>query len=130
MKIEDHLEAFKEHKEVVFDWAYRIRGLDKSQRIVGLHVSRGIVELLSAYLHEKNRISSGAQINHRWFKSESVSDKLPEFPQKNIIVKKIVEMERLSEDLSYGSPEPIEKIKTVLELFIELEKMINDLRGK
>lgn len=127
MKKEDHLKAFEEHKETIFDWALGVKGLNQSQRIVGLHASRGIVEFLTAYLHKKGKISLGAQINHRWFKSEKVFEKLPNFPKKKTIVKKIIELENLSEDLAYGSPKPVERVKSVLELFRDIEDDIKKL---
>ena len=37
MKAKDHLESYKEHKDTIFDWALRVKGLKNSQRIVGLH---------------------------------------------------------------------------------------------
>ncbi len=128
MKIETHLEAFKEHKDTIFDWGMSVKGIEKSQRIVGLHASRGIIELFSAYLHEKEKISPGKQINHRWFKSEKVFDKIPEFPKKRTILRKIIELENLSEDLTYESPKPVEKIKHAMKMFTEIEEMINQLR--
>jgi len=30
MKLENHLESYKEHKETIFDWALRIKGLKNS----------------------------------------------------------------------------------------------------
>lgn len=128
MKIEDHLESFKEHKETIFDWALKIKGLKNSQRIIGLHASRAIIDLLSVYLHEKNKITSGTQINHRWFKSKNIKDKLPNFNKKDIIISRIVDLELLCENLSYGAPKPIEKIKEALNLFKELENEIEKLR--
>jgi len=47
MKKETHLKAFEEHRTVI-DWSID-RGIKDSQRILGLHTSRGIIELLSAY---------------------------------------------------------------------------------
>lgn len=128
MKTEDHLESFKEHKETIFDWALKIKGLKNSQRTVGLHASRGIIDLLSAYLHEKNKITPGTQINHRWFKSKNVEDRLPEFDKKRDIIEDIVKLELLCEDLSYGAPKPIENIKEALGLFKKLEGEIEKLR--
>lgn len=128
MKIEDHLESFIEHKETIFDWALKIKGLKNSQRIIGLHASRAIIDLLSVYLHEKDKITTGTQINHRWFKSERVKDKLPEFENKNIIISKLVELEILCEDLAYGAPKPTDKIKKAIHLFNELEEKIKNLR--
>jgi len=119
MKIEDHMESFNEHKETMFDWALRVKGLENSQRIIGLHASRGIVDLLSAYLHEKDKISIGAQINHRWFKSKKINDKIPDFEGKGVITGKLVELELLCEDLSYGAPKPVEKIESALKLSSE-----------
>lgn len=130
MKAEDHLESYQEHKETIFDWALRVKGLKKAQRIVGLHASRGIIELLSAHLHEANKITMGAQINHRWFKSRKAADKLPEFQEKAIIVPKLVELELLCEDLSYGAPKPKETIEKALKLFTELEGVITKIREK
>lgn len=130
MKTEDHLEAFKEHKETIFDWALRVKGLKNSQRVIGLHASRGIVDLLSVYLHEKEKISIGTQINHRWFKSKKVKNKLPDFEEKDKITDKLVELELLCEDLSYGAPKPIEEMEKTLKLFKELEGKIENLRKK
>jgi hypothetical protein len=128
MKKEDHLEAFKEHKETIFDWALRVKGLKNSQRIIGLHASRGIIDLLSVYLHENSKITIGAQINHRWFKSKKVKDKLPDFKEKDKIIDGLVRLELLSEDLSYGAPKSIENIERALKLFKELEDKIEELR--
>lgn len=130
MKIEDHLAAFKEHKETIFDWALKVKGLKNSQRTIGLHISRAIVDLLSAYLHETNKIDLGFQINHRWFKSKNVSERLPDFKDKEKIIKDIIRLELLSEDLSYGAPEHIEKIKEAITLFKKLEEEINKLRNE
>ena len=82
MKPESHMEAFEEHKETLFRWALEVHGIGKSQRTVGLHASRGIIDLLSAYLHKKKRINDGFQLNHRWFKSKNVLEKLPDFDKK------------------------------------------------
>lgn len=126
MKIENHLESFKEHKETIFDWAIGVKGLKASQRIIGTHASRGIVDLLAVYLLRKNLIHAGTQLNHRWFKSKSVMDRLPEFENKNKIVPKMVELELLCEDLTYGAPKSEEKIKDVINLFNELEEILQN----
>lgn len=124
MKEEDHLKAYQEYKDNIFSWAIEIRGLEKSQRTVGLNASRAIVELLSAYLHRKKLVDEGFQLNHRWFKSEKVSEKLPNFKNKQKVLEKMVSLEKSSEALSYGSPKPSEKIREIIELFNEVEKII------
>lgn len=130
MKPETHLEAFAEHKEAIFRWALEVRGIDRSQRIVGLHASRGITELLSAMLHEKGLLPVSANLNHRWFKTIRVMDRLPPFPERENLLKKIVELENLAEDLTYGAPKSVETIKKAVGLFMEIEKDIQGQRGK
>ena len=130
MKLENHIESFKEHKETIFDWALKTKGLKNSQRNIGLHCPRAIIDLLSIYLLEKNKIDVSKQINHRWFKSKKVEEKLPEFPNKNIIITKIIELEILCENLAYGAPQPEDKIKKAIELFNKIEKEIEELREK
>lgn len=125
MKEEEHLKAFNEHRAAI-DWAIS-RGTEKSQRIIGTHASRGIVELISAYLHRINRITPGFQINHRWFKSGDVSSRLPEFPKKSIIISKISELENKSEMLTYGSQRAESEINSTIQLFNEIENLIRGL---
>ncbi|MEK6916063.1 MAG: hypothetical protein AABW89_05990 [Nanoarchaeota archaeon] len=92
MKIENHIESFKEHKETIFDWAVKVKGIKNSQRVIGLHASRAIIDLLSIYLIKRNLISTGMKINHRWFKSEKVNENLPEFERKEEICGQITNL--------------------------------------
>lgn len=126
MKIENHLESYKEHRETIFDWALKIKGLKNSQRVIGLHASRGIVDLLMVYLLKKSVINSGVMINHRWFKSKSVLERLPEFDDKAEICNEIIKLEILCEDLTYGAPKPEDKIKEAILLFNKLEEKLKD----
>lgn len=126
MKIENHLEAYKEHKETIFDWALKVKGLKNSQRIIGLHASRGIVDLLMVYLLKKGVVDSGTMINHRWFKSKSVLERLPEFENKKAICNEIIKLELLCEDLTYGAPKSEERIKETILLFNQLEGRLKD----
>lgn len=124
MREEDHWKAYQEYRDNIFSWALEIRGLEKSQRTVGLNASRSIVELLSAYLHREKLVDEGFQLNHRWFKSVNVSQKLPDFKNKDKIMQKMITLENSCETLTYGAPKPSEKIKEVIVLFNEAEKLI------
>lgn len=130
MKEEDHYKAYQEHRETIFKWALEIKGLEKSQRIVGTHASRAIVELLSAFLHKKKLVDEGFQLNHRWFKTEKVAERLPEFKNKKEIVRKMVLLENSAEVLSYGVPKPVEKTKKVILIFNELEEKIKAMMNE
>jgi len=127
MKFEDHMKAFREHRDAV-DWAIN-RGPERSQRIIGAHASRAVVELLSAYLHRINRINPGFQLNHRWFRSAKAGDKLPEFPKKAFIVGKMVGLETESENITYGSQKSEGEIKAVIKALNELEALLKEMIG-
>lgn len=128
MREEEHKEAFEMHKKTIFSWAIEIQGLQNSQRIIGLHASRGIIELLSEYLHSHKLVNAGFQLNHRWFKSNKIYDKLPDFEDKKFIIDSLIELENICEKLSYGKSKPAEEIKKAIELFNELEERIKNLK--
>ncbi len=125
MKEEEHLNAFNEHRAVI-DWAID-RGIEKSQRIIAAHASRGALELLSYYLHKKSIIESGFQLNHRWFKSPQVGKRLPEFEKKELLLPKLIRLETLCENLTYGSQKPSSEVRKSIELLNEVEKLLNEL---
>ena len=125
MKEEEHFNAYSEHRSVI-DWAID-KGVEQSQRTIAMHASRGAVELLSLFLHKAKKIEQGFQINHRWFKSPQVGKRLPEFEEKERIVPKLVKLENLCENLTYGSQKPAREIKEVVELFNEVEKLLKGL---
>jgi hypothetical protein len=126
MKIENHIESYKEHRETIFDWALKVKGIKNSQRIIGTHASRAIVDLLAAYLLKRTLIDSGMQLNHRWFKSKKILEILPDFENKEEICKDMIKLELLCEDLTYGSPKPEEKIKEAILLFNKLEDKLKN----
>jgi len=128
MKEEEHEKAFREHKETIFEWGFEQRGISNSQRIIGLNASRAIVELLSSYIHRKRLVNSGFQVNHRWFKSNKIYQKIPDFEGKNEILDKMVELENICERISYGKSKPIEYVEKAIKLFNELEELINKLK--
>jgi len=97
MKTEEHEESLKQHKEAIFDWAIEVKGIENSQRIIGLHASRAALDILAIYLQKTKRIGPGMQLNHRWFKSKKVSGKLPALPYKAPILEKIRELEKTCE---------------------------------
>jgi len=129
MKAEDHMTAYEEHRDTL-NWAIN-RGISRSQRTIGVHTSRAIIELFSAYLHKKNLISMGFQINHRWFKSEKIGQRFPDFKNKEVIMKKLIELEKGAENLIYGSQKTEKEIKEILNLFNEIENiLLKELKGE
>ncbi len=127
MKPEYHLQAFQERKETLLKWAVEVRGLENSQRIIGDNASKAVTELLSAYLHQANKVEEGFQLNHAWFKSADVTNRLPEFEKKKEILTRMTILEQLCEKLAYGAPKPIEKLKEALNLFKEIEIILSGM---
>ncbi len=127
MREEEHFNAYGEHRTVI-DWAID-RGIERSQRTIAMHASRGAIELLSFYLHKAKKIDQGFQINHRWFKSPQAGSRLPEFEKKEVIVPKLVELENSCENLTYGSQKAAGEIRKAVELFNKVEELLNGLIG-
>ena len=125
MRTEEHLKSFNERKETIFKWAIELRGLENSQRIIGDNASKAAVELLSAYLHKNKLVKEGFQLNHSWFKSEDILEKIPEFREKKEIISRMILLEKSCEKLSYGTQKPLEEVKTTIKLFQDIEKLIN-----
>ncbi|PIN77773.1 hypothetical protein COV14_05150 [Candidatus Woesearchaeota archaeon CG10_big_fil_rev_8_21_14_0_10_33_12] len=122
MKTEEHEESLKQHKEAIFDWAIEVKGIENSQRIIGLHASRAALDILAIYLQKTKRIGPGMQLNHRWFKSKKVSGKLPAFPHKAPILEKIIELEKTCEKLSYGSKKDKSEVLKAVKLLQNIEE--------
>ncbi len=127
MRPEAHLDAFEERKETIMKWAVEVRGIDNSQRIIGDNASRAIAELLSAFLHKNHKIEEGFQLNHSWFKSEKVMQRLPEFDGKQEIVSQMIALEKVCEKLSYGVPHQKKSIEESLLLFRTLEEQLKGM---
>ncbi len=127
MREEEHEKAFNEHRETIFEWGIEQRGISNSQRVIGLNASRGILELLSLYLHKKKLVLSGFQINHRWFKSNKIYEKIPDFEGKNEILEKLIRLENICEKISYGTSKSVEEIEEAIKLFNVLEDKIKKL---
>ena len=127
MKIELHKQAYEERKDTLFKWCVEVKGIENSQRIIGDNASRAIVEMLSAYLLAEKKVEAGFQLNHAWFKSETVMNRLPEFSEKQKIVSQMIRLEKLCEQLSYGTPKPVDTTEEVLRLFLQLEKLLLEL---
>ena len=82
---------------------------------------------MSVPIHKKSKINSGFQLNHRWFKSPQVGSRLPEFEKKELLLPKLVKLETICENLTYGSQKPANEIRESVELFNEAEKLLKGL---
>jgi len=119
MKIEEHERAYKEHLRNLNRNIEE--GIEENQRNISYNISQGSVELLAIFLHKLNLLQIGDQLDHRVFKSKSLSEKKlpPDFPEnkKTLELMRAIELERNA--LCYGTRKPNERIKKMIETFNE-----------
>jgi len=131
MQPEIHERAFRSVKRTILDWAIRSMDVDEAQRTVGHLASRGMAELLTAYLHRTDRLSPGGFVNHRWFRSVKMAEAhLPTFPNRARLIADMVRLELECDKLAYGRPVTAEKLQEVVRLFIELERQCETIGGR
>lgn len=126
MKIEEHEKAYKEHlnniKRAIEE------SIEENQRNLGYNVSQGSVELFLIYLHKLNLLQgSGEQLDHRIFKSKSLTEK--KIPLKFFDREKILELmskiELKRNTLCYGKRKSLKELQEYIKNFQELRKIIN-----
>lgn len=83
-------------------------------------------------LHKKNLISSGFNVNHKWFASlERAKEKFPfDFPHKNKILGLLVREEQFRDRLCYGKSKSPDEAENAIKTFFELKKVIKGETGE
>ncbi|TRZ54237.1 hypothetical protein D4Q76_02780 [archaeon] len=89
--MEEHKKAVKELEDDMQE-KIRMHLLHERQKIIGFAASEAAANCFAILLHKKNLISSGFNVNHKWFASlERAKEKFPfEFPHKNKILELLV----------------------------------------
>ena len=127
MKIEDHLRNINESLDVIKESIQK--GISERQRNIGFNTSVAAVEMLEIFLHKNNLLNPGAIIKHDWFSSpRKANEKLQfDFPQKEQIIKLLVDIETKRNLLCYGKLQEAEVIKSVLSLFNIIKTLFEGL---
>ncbi len=117
MREEDHKISIQESLDVLKESIQL--GLEPRQRTIGFHCSAAAADLLELYLHQINAIDPGKTLKHDFFSSERKAlEKIHEdFPEKVRIIKLMVGLESLRNQLCYGKRQPKEKIEQYVTLF-------------
>ncbi len=123
MKDAEHKKAIKESLDVINESVQR--GVESRQRTIGFHCSAASADLLELYLHHLNAINPGKVLKHDFFTSEKKAQRKvsEEFPDKDKIIKLIVELETQRNQLCYGKKQPKEKIESYLKLFNSIRQL-------
>ena len=127
MNIDTHLEILKE-TFLTIELCIE-RGIENHQRTIGFHTSLGSVEMLEAFLHKKNLLSSGARMNHTWMKSKKrINEKIPfDFPRKEEIVDLLYYIEKNRDELCYGKKVASSKTEEQIEHFNRLREIFREV---
>lgn len=126
MNIESHKRALKESLEEIRDSIRR--GMTERQRTIGFHCSVAVADMLEMLLHKKGLIDPGTSIKHDFFASQrKANEKLPDFENKNKLVKLIVSLERKRNQLCYGKPQTEEVMEDYMETFNKIKDLLEGM---
>jgi len=124
--------TIEEHKKIVKEFLDDINEKIKAnllverQKIIRFAASEAAVNLLAVFLHEKNLIEPGLNINHRHFASLKMAENAfnIDFPSKNKIINLLVNQESYRNKLCYGKEKEADIVKSTVKNLFELKSLI------
>ncbi|MBI2564777.1 hypothetical protein HYV79_02200 [Candidatus Woesearchaeota archaeon] len=126
--IEEHTVAVR---ELVDDINEKIRAglLVKRQKLVGFAASEASTNLFALLLHKKDLISTGFNVNHKFFASmKRARENFPKpFENKEKILELLVNQELFRDKLCYGKAKNNSLVNDAVKNFFELKQMIETL---
>lgn len=125
--IEEHE---KTAKELIDDIEEKIR-LDlvgKRQKIIGFAVSEAASNLFAVFLHKKNLIDTGFNLNHSFFSSIQRAERTfpSEFLHKKEIFAALVRIEELRNRLCYGREKEASEAQEAVSLLFKLKSLLEE----
>lgn len=128
----------EEHRIIVHDLEEDIKEKIRAdlllcrQKIIGFSTSEGAINCFAFFLHQKNLISSGFNVNHLWFASErKAQEKFPfDFPSKKEVLALLVKQEELRQKLCYGKNKDLILVKEAIRAFFDLKSVIEKEMGE
>ena len=121
-------------KELIEDINEKIKVgiLVQRQKIVGFAASEASTNMFALFLHRKELISPGFNVNHKFFASSTRARVLfkEEFEEKNKILELLVKQEKFRDLLCYGKDKDEKTVIEAVENLFELKQMIEKLLGE
>lgn len=129
--IEEHKKIIKEFEDDINE-KLRRNIINERQKLIGFATSEGSTNYFALYLHEKNLISHGFNVNHKWFASKKrAEEKFPfDFPNKKEIFANLIRQEQLRNILCYGKSKSIKEVEESIKTFFEIKTIIEKLIGE
>ena len=125
--IQEHERKVNELQEDINEKINRNLLLER-QEIIGFSASELSTNIFAIFLHKKNLINLGFNLNHRFFVSEKRANSVFdfEFVNKKKLIELLVKQESYRSKLCYGKAEDIEIVKKALENLNKLKKEIQN----
>lgn len=129
--IEEHREAVKELVDDINE-KIRVGLLVKRQKLVGFAASEASTNLFAIFLHKKELISSGFNVNHKFFSSFKRANDVfkQDFEKKKEILDLLVDQEGFRDKLCYGKAKSDDLVNSAVRNLFELKSLIEKLLGE
>ncbi len=126
MNIEAHQQLLAESLRAIEESIEK--GIVQRQRSIGFNTSAAAVDMLEILLHKGSLIDPGFVIKHDWFTSKKrLMEKFPfDFPNKERILRLMVEIEEKRNILCYGKPQAAEVLRGVISSFNALRELFEE----
>jgi len=124
--------TIEEHKKIVKEFLDDINEKIKAdllverQKIIGFSASEAAVNLLAVFLHKKNVVEPGLNLNHRYFSSLKMAENAfnIDFPNKSKILNLLVNQESYRNKLCYGKEKEADIVNSAVKNLFELKNLI------
>lgn len=125
--IEEHKRTAKELIEDIEE-KIRLNIVSKRQRIIGFAASEASANLFAIFLHNKNLIEPGFNLNHSFFASQRRAESIfPfEFSKKKEILSILVRIEELRNRLCYGREKEALEVNEAVSLLFKLKDIFEE----
>ncbi len=129
--IEEHRTTAKELMEDINE---KIRAglLVRRQKLVGFAASEASTNLFAIFLHTKELISEGFNVNHKFFASLKRAGDVftQDFEKRSELLKLLVEQERFRDKLCYGKAKNENLVNEAVKNLSKLKSLIEELLGE
>lgn len=125
--IEEHEKTAKELIEDIEE-KVRLNLVAKRQKIIGFAVSEAASNLFAAFLHKKDFIGQGFNLNHLFFASAQRAERTfpTQFSDKKEILAILVRIEELRNRLCYGREKEASEAQEAISLLFKLKAMLEE----
>ncbi len=129
--------SVEEHKrslaEFLKDIEEKVRNnlIVERQRLIGFSASEASCDLFAIFLHKKNLITPGFNVNHRFFASERIaSSKFSfDFAEKSKLLPLMVRQEEYRSLLCYGKSKEREKVEEAIQNLYKIKELVEKIAG-